>query len=243
MWADRAVVIGTVVICSRARRRAIMRRGEIGVLVPRTGAAGGVKTGHRRRVAPPGMGRRRFPFLRNKVRFNQDRHRVTVRLSQHPYTQGTYFVTTCSFGRQALFSNVCDGVVIHTQLGHIVEDEWRRLQSTRLFVQLGEYVIMPDHFHAIITLLQSGRIWLDNSVEPASMTKRRFSQATPQSLQSLIGQFKSRATKRINSFRQTPGSPVWQSGFYEHVVRDSNDLDRIRRYIVSNPTRWQQNRP
>ncbi len=61
---------------------------------------------------------------------------------------------------------------------------------------------------------------------------------TPRSLGSLIAGFKSAVTKRINMLRTSPGFPVWQRNYYEHIVRDEDDNNRIREYIVSNPVRW-----
>jgi REP element-mobilizing transposase RayT len=61
-------------------------------------------------------------------------------------------------------------------------------------------------------------------------------------LGSFIAGFKAAATKRINQIRQTPGAPVWQRNYYEHIVRDRASLERIRRYIADNPARWQSDR-
>ena len=55
---------------------------------------------------------------------------------------------------------------------------------------------------------------------------------------SIVAGFKSAATKRINEFRSTPGTPVWQRNYYEHVLRSEPDLDRVRQYIVDNPAKW-----
>ncbi len=57
-------------------------------------------------------------------------------------------------------------------------------------------------------------------------------------LSRIIGRFKMNAAKRINEIRKTPGIPVWQRNYYEHVIRESEDMDRIREYIVGNPARW-----
>ena len=56
----------------------------------------------------------------------------------------------------------------------------------------------------------------------------------------LIGAFKTVSTKQINEKRQTLGVPVWQRNYYEHIIRDDNDLHRIREYIVHNPSKWDE---
>ncbi len=50
--------------------------------------------------------------------------------------------------------------------------------------------------------------------------------------------FKSAVTKRINELRHTPGVPVWQRNYYEHVIRDENDLNSIREHVHYNPLKW-----
>lgn len=173
------------------------------------------------------------------MRFDPDRHhRTTTRLSNHPYTHGLYFITICSFERQQLFSTVSDGLVEPTDCGYIVDAEWRRLQSTRSFVHLDTYVIMPDHVHALMEICLHQRNVHTEPGEP--VIKRHFALPISQSLPSLIRQFKSRATKRINALRRTSGVPVWQTGYYDHVVRNQYDAERIRQYIMDNPLRWKR---
>jgi REP element-mobilizing transposase RayT len=58
-------------------------------------------------------------------------------------------------------------------------------------------------------------------------------------LGAIVGSFKSAVTKWVNENRATPGAPVWQRNYYEHVIRDEGDLERIREYIATNPLRWE----
>jgi len=57
------------------------------------------------------------------------------------------------------------------------------------------------------------------------------------SIGAIMGQFKSIVTKRINSLGKTPLTPIWQRNYYEHVIRDEDDLNRIRQYIIDNPSK------
>jgi REP element-mobilizing transposase RayT len=54
----------------------------------------------------------------------------------------------------------------------------------------------------------------------------------------IVGQFKSVATKSINALRDTPGASVWQRNYYEHVIRNEDDLNQIRQCILDNPVQW-----
>ena len=62
------------------------------------------------------------------------------------------------------------------------------------------------------------------------------------SLGAFVGGFKSAITKRINESRETPGGPVWQRNYYEHIVRGEGELNRIREYIANNPRQWEMDR-
>jgi len=54
----------------------------------------------------------------------------------------------------------------------------------------------------------------------------------------MVRGFKGVATRRVNVLRRTPGMPLWQRGYHDHIVRDGADLDRIRQYILDNPINW-----
>ena len=54
--------------------------------------------------------------------------------------------------------------------------------------------------------------------------------------------FKTFSARRINELRRTPGVSLWQRGYYEHVVRNDADLNRIRQYIIDNPAQWSEDR-
>jgi REP element-mobilizing transposase RayT len=72
----------------------------------------------------------------------------------------------------------------------------------------------------------------------ADAQKPRPTGPKPGSIGAIIGQFKSAATKRLNGMRSTPGATVWHRNYYEHIIRNDADLNRIRRYIADNPLRW-----
>jgi len=69
-------------------------------------------------------------------------------------------------------------------------------------------------------------------------TIEQFGKPTHNSIPTIVRLFKSTVTKQINQIRQTPGIPVWQRNYYEHIIRDTDDLSRIRHYIENNPKNW-----
>jgi putative transposase len=70
--------------------------------------------------------------------------------------------------------------------------------------------------------------------EPAPTAPTRSSHGLPE----IVRQFKTFSARRINELRGTPGTPVWQRNYYEHIIRDEFSLSRIRQYIAENPARW-----
>ena len=85
---------------------------------------------------------------------------------------------------------------------------------------------------------RQGGIAPTNPVDPLSNNSNLPNGAAPGSIGAIIGQIKSITTKRINRIRNTPGAQVWQRNYYEHIIRNAEELDRIRAYIISNPLLW-----
>lgn len=87
---------------------------------------------------------------------------------------------------------------------------------------------MPNHLHGIIVIVADDR----RSGSRTAPTGRR------KPLGRLVGAFKTVTTKQINIARGTPGLPVWQRNYYEHIIRNDQSLNRIRQYIADHPARW-----
>jgi len=175
------------------------------------------------------------------VTMRHKNHRRSIRLKGYDYTQaGAYFVTICTKDRACLFGDVADGVMRLNQMGHIVRQCWLAIPNHVPHVLLDEFVVMPNHVHGIIVIMPTHDVGathaspLQNDDTP---TRPRGPQ--PRSVASIVGSFKSAAAKRINEHRGTPGAPIWQRNYYEHIIRDDESLNLIRNYIADNPLRWQ----
>jgi len=127
--------------------------------------------------------------------------------------------------------------MILKDVGKIVDEEWNKTKEIRKKVDLDYYVIMPNHFHGIIIInnVETSR-W---DVLKGKETGHRpvSTQLQPNSLGSIIGQFKSVCTKQIHLSGNATFK--WQSRFYDHIIRNENDLRRIRTYIQNNPLKWE----
>ena len=162
-------------------------------------------------------------------------HRRSIRLKEYDYDQpGAYFVTICTHRRECLLGDVVEGNILLNKQGKIVEEQWRISVNIRREIELDEFVVMPNHVHAIVAIRDH---------HPVGATGRsplhpKHRTLPPKSLGSFIAGFKSSVTKHINLLRATPGAPVWQRNYYEHVIRNEIDLEETREYIQNNPWKW-----
>jgi REP element-mobilizing transposase RayT len=167
------------------------------------------------------------------------RRRSSLRLRGFDYTQpGAYFITVCTHRRETLFGTVVDQIVRPSAEGEIAGRTWLHLPNHYPNCELDAFVVMPNHVHGILIL--GARVGAGFKPAPTSREE-----ASPegtvgrwQSLSEMIRGFKTFSARRINELRGTRGKPVWQRGFYEHVIRTDTDLDRIREYIEANPGCW-----
>jgi REP element-mobilizing transposase RayT len=118
------------------------------------------------------------------------------------------------------------------EVGRIVRDEWLRTGTLRSHVRVlpQEFVIMPNHVHGIVWLLDGDASGEATNANPAGPRRH--------SLGAILAGFKAASTRHVNIQRAMPGTPVWQRSYYEHIIRNHESLDDIRRYIVENPVRW-----
>jgi REP element-mobilizing transposase RayT len=173
-------------------------------------------------------------------------HRRSIRLKGYDYTQpGIYFITLVTFQRKLIFGDILDGVMRLNNIGRIVKAEWLRTTEIRPYVTLDEYVIMPNHIHGIIIINDNNSPVGATGGSPLQTRQTDIKSPhgpAPQSLGAMIAGFKSAATRQLNRTRNTPGKPVWQRNYYDHIIRDEEEWDHIRKYIQANPSQWQTDR-
>jgi putative transposase len=152
-------------------------------------------------------------------------HRRSVRLRTYDYSQrGAYFVTLCTHGWIPWFGKIEqseDGgaKVLLNACGTLMQDEWLGM-AERFGVEIDNFVIMPNHLHALLVL-------------PGSTV----------SLAQVVGAYKSLTSLAYGHRVRNDNWPsyeqrFWHRNYYEHIIRDQADLDRIRLYIADNPARW-----
>jgi len=173
-------------------------------------------------------------------------HRRSIRLKDCDYSRnGAYFVTLCSFGRECCFAQF-------SELAAIVDEQWRLIPKRFPSAIIDAYVIMPNYFHGII--------FIDNGVGCCQKGYPQEGHPQGASLQenvqdnkhgcpnlgNIVGSFKSLCAtawlKVIKSGDINVRGKFWQDNYYEHIIRNEEELDRIRNYIADNPLKWEFDR-
>jgi REP element-mobilizing transposase RayT len=135
--------------------------------------------------------------------------------------------------------------MILNEFGRIVQDEWIKSASIRREIELDEFVVMPNHFHAIVKIVGGCRRG-DRPVAPTEPSNTFAPNKSgllphgpePNSIGSLMAGYKSIVTARINALRGKPGEKVWQRNYFERIIWNDQSLNQTRKYINLNPERW-----
>ena len=190
-------------------------------------------------------------------------HRRSIRLKGYDYSQaGAYFVTILVKNRACVLGEVVEGEMHLSEVGLAVQEVLEALPGRYPGVVIDASVIMPNHVHFIVIITeeaeraarqgaaQSGDARRDE-VRASATSHMKSGGAAPHESQEedrlrrrrmllpkIIGYFKMNAAKRANIILDSSGQPFWQRNYYEHIIRNTAELDRIRAYIRNNPAKW-----
>ena len=159
------------------------------------------------------------------------------RLNEWDYsTAWWYYITLCTKNFKYWFGEIKNGKMLLNDLGKIIEEEWLKTKEIRTNVDLDYYVIMPNHIHGIIQII--GNQDHGRGTMLRTPTAEQYGKRVSNSIPTIVRSFKAVVTKQINEIRQSPGDRIWQKNYWEHVIRNEQDLHRIRNYIINNPLKW-----
>jgi REP element-mobilizing transposase RayT len=154
------------------------------------------------------------------------KHRRSIRLPGFDYARcGAYFVTICTAHRQNLFGAVMDGTMVLNEAGEVAASCWTAIPSHFPIASVDAWVVMPNHVHGILLIETDGEV--EHTAIPNGTTR---------TVGSIVRGFKIGVT---NWFRkQSIGDAIWQRNYWERIVRDDTELDRVRTYVAHNPRNW-----
>lgn len=179
----------------------------------------------------------------------QNKYRISsIRAQWWDYGwNGAYFITICTQGREHYFGEIQNDNMVLSEVGIIADILWHQIPIHHKNVELGDFVVMPNHIHGILIIdkhLNNANV--DNVVKtghalslPTEIFQKpglqRFQNIGKNTISSIVGSYKSAVTKHANRL----GYPhQWQKLFYDNIIRNNNDYQKISDYIVSNPENW-----
>ena len=152
----------------------------------------------------------------------QKQKRKQLRLGCFHYSSaGYYFITVCTYHRQALFGEICNGVVSLTEIGGIVNRCIELISVLHEETSIPCHIVMPDHIHFILMIDHS------TDVESTNRTKMLVPK--------IIQLFKSAVSKHVVSGNCDCPTPIWQKSYYDRIIRNEHEFNQICKYIRRNP--------
>ena len=196
---------------------------------------------------------------------NNTNIRRSIRLKNYDYSQdGYYFITICVQNRAFMFGEIENGKIILTDIGILAKQHWMDIPNHYNNILLDEYIIMPNHIHGIIGINNTENICRGVALQRTMIQERSMIQMQPTSihkqpiskvvasndptikneymssispkqgtLSAIIRSYKSGVTKQLHNDGFI--GPIWQSKYYDHIIRNEVELNKIREYIVNNP--------
>lgn len=168
-----------------------------------------------------------------------NKNRKRLRLKNYDYSKpGAYFITICVKNRKCVFGEIRNGKMFLNEWGKIVHQQWEWLHHQYDYLIMDEFVVMPNHFHAILIIADNiagnGR---DRSLQNVYCNQSPQQPQKIKPVPELIGAFKTTSSKLIHQ----SGLPnfKWQKSYYEHIIRNEHSMQRIRKYIIENPQKWE----
>lgn len=184
----------------------------------------------------------------------QKHHRRSIRLKGYDYSSaGAYYVTIVVQGRECLFGEIIGGEMYLNEYGEIVQKWWNEISIHFQNVDLGAFVIMPNHIHGIIFIISERRGEVisprdnpNNKIQAANVDEtHNLGGETPPLRRPTLGQivayFKYQSTKEMNGIETDKAiTKFWQRNYHEHIIRNEKDLQHKTDYINCNPALWNE---
>ena len=179
----------------------------------------------------------------------QNKYRIaSARASWWDYGwNGAYFITICTANRNHFFGEIFNGKMQLTPIGILADVFWHEIKNHTVNVELGAFVVMPNHVHGIL-ILDKPEISFSNvetrhalSLQSQTPAQQRFQNQGKNTVSSIIGSYKSAVTKHCNRLQLTDNDGVvfgWQARFHDHIIRNDEEYQKINDYIENNPANW-----
>ncbi|MCF8302522.1 MAG: hypothetical protein K9I94_04530 [Bacteroidales bacterium] len=194
----------------------------------------------------------------------QNKYRIpSARLKNWDYGwNAAYFVTICTANRECYFGDIKNDEIVWSETGKLANQFLMEIPQRYEYADLDEFVVMPNHVHAIVIIKKTGngrRNVIDdhdggtddrdagdgrdainrvstgpNPKKPGGITGNK-NPMLHDNISRIFNWYKGRVTfesRKINA------DFAWQSRFYDHIIRNDMEYQRIKNYIINNPRNW-----
>ncbi len=163
---------------------------------------------------------------------------------------GYYFITIVTQNRVCNLGEIENRKMILSDFGKIIETEWHKSFRIRNELFLDEFIIMPNHIHAIVELKKNDIDISDGNTDTHEQTHGRASlqlQRLPKSISSFIAGYKSAINSKIDDYidennldipKYNRNNHFFQPNYNDHIIRDNVEYHKIKKYIINNPINW-----
>ncbi len=179
----------------------------------------------------------------------QNKYRIpSARLQTWDYgSNAAYFITICTKKREHYFGEIVNEAMQLNEIGKFAEQYWLEIAVHFSFIELGNFVVMPNHMHGILIIdkpVVETRQCLVSTDKPTNTNNKtigqmRFQNQGKGTISSIVGAYKSVVSKNAHF-----DNPVfaWQSRFHDHIIRDATSFQTIQNYIANNPMNWEKDK-
>jgi REP element-mobilizing transposase RayT len=186
-----------------------------------------------------------------------EKYRIdSARAWWHDYDGGAYFITICTENREHYFGEIEDGKMVLSEIGEYTSQCIKQITQHNPYAEIPMYVIMPNHLHLIVFIVetvhapsqntQNNNPTVDETVHAPSLQSNRWKDNAVDKEMQLISKQKGRLSTAIGGLNsavthfanQTPDYFAWQSRFYDRIVRNQPEMNRIATYIENNVANW-----
>ena len=178
----------------------------------------------------------------------QNKYRIpSARLQHWDYRwAGAYFITICTQNREHYFGEIINGEMQLSNTGVIADILWHQIPHHTQNVELGAFVVMPNHIHGILIINESAvetlhATSLPLSTEPPTAKNQQMANISPKSnsISTIVRSYKSAVSKHAHRL----GFELeWQPRFHDHIIRDDKSFQNITNYILNNPANWREDK-
>ena len=185
--------------------------------------------------------------------------RRSIRIPGYDYGQvGYYFVTVVAHQRAHLFGEIVAGEMRVNMAGRMVQYWYEKINEKFPCIEADAMVIMPNHMHFIIQIVgadpcvcpqhpNTGTRNYSSGIFSRRVTKGAHAGAPLQGVAvgDVVRWFKTMTTNQYIHYVKSGILPpfdkrIWQRNYYEHVIRNDADYDRLATYIANNTTKWSE---